>query len=42
MITTVADDITSDNIEDVYSQYFPEQNTELEATNRLRKIYWML
>ncbi len=37
MITTVADDITSDNIDDVYSQYFPEQNTELEAYQQIEK-----
>ena len=37
VITTVADDITSDNIEDVYSQYFPEQNTELEAYQQIEK-----
>ena len=32
VITTVAD-----NIEDVYSQYFPEQNTELEAYQQIEK-----
>ena len=37
VITTVADDITSDNIEDVYSQYFPEQNTELEAYQQIER-----
>lgn len=29
VITTVADDITSENIEEVYPQYFPEQNEEI-------------
>lgn len=31
VIKTVAEDITADNIEDVYNAYFPEQSTELEA-----------
>lgn len=30
VITTVADDITSENIDEVYPQYFPKQNTELQ------------
>lgn len=37
VITTVADDITSENIEDVYEQYFPAQNTELEAYQQIEK-----
>ena len=37
VITTVAEDITSDNIEDVYPQYFPEQNTELEAYQQIER-----
>lgn len=37
VITTVADDITSENIDDVYSQYFPAQNTELEAYQQIEK-----
>lgn len=37
VITTVADDITSENIEDVYPQYFPAQNTELEAYQQIEK-----
>lgn len=37
VITTVADDITSDNIEEVYPQYFPEQNTELEAYQQIER-----
>lgn len=37
VITTVADDITSENIDDVYSQYFPTQNTELEAYQQIEK-----
>ncbi|WP_294454377.1 RagB/SusD family nutrient uptake outer membrane protein [uncultured Bacteroides sp.] len=37
VITTVADDITSENIDDVYSQYFPSQNTELEVYKQIEK-----
>ena len=37
VITTVADDITSDNIDEVYPQYFPAQNTELEAYQQIEK-----
>ena len=37
VITTVADDITSENIEEVYEQYFPAQNTELEAYQQIEK-----
>lgn len=37
MITTVADDITSENIDEVYPQYFPKQNTELEAYQQIEK-----
>lgn len=37
IITTVADDITSENIDDVYSQYFPSQNTELEVYKQIEK-----
>ncbi len=31
VITGVAEDITSENIEEIYPQYFPDQKTELEA-----------
>lgn len=41
VITTVADDITSENIDEVYPQYFPKQNTELEAYQQIERIYWM-
>lgn len=37
VITTVADDITSENITEVYPQYFPEQNTELEVYQQIEK-----
>ena len=37
VITTVADDITSENIDEVYPQYFPEQNTELEAYQQIER-----
>lgn len=37
VITTVADDITSENIDEVYSQYFPSQNTELEVYQQIEK-----
>ena len=37
VITTVADDITSENIDEVYPQYFPKQNTELEAYQQIEK-----
>lgn len=37
VITTVADDINSENIEEVYPQYFPDQNTELEAYQQIEK-----
>lgn len=37
VITTVADDITSENIDEVYSQYFPSQNTELEVYRQIEK-----
>ncbi|MDL2247338.1 RagB/SusD family nutrient uptake outer membrane protein [Bacteroides sp. OttesenSCG-928-J23] len=31
LVTTVADDITSENIEEVYPQYFPQQSEEVEV-----------
>ena len=37
VITTVADEITSENIDEVYSQYFPSQNTELEVYRQIEK-----
>ena len=37
VITTVAYDITSENIDEVYPQYFPKQNTELEAYQQIEK-----
>lgn len=37
VITTIADDITAENIEEVYDQYFPPQNTELEAYQQIEK-----
>lgn len=37
VITTVAGDITSENIDEVYSQYFPSQNTELEVYRQIEK-----
>lgn len=37
VITTIAKDITADNIEEVYPSYFPEQNTELEAYQQIEK-----
>jgi len=37
VITTVADDITAENIEEVYDQYFPKQSTEQEAYEQVIK-----
>ena len=37
VITTQAGDITSENIEEVYPQYFPFQNTEEEAYLQIQK-----
>src|SRR5690606_33993855 len=38
VITTVAKDITSENIEEVYPTYFPEQNTEDEVYQQIEKV----
>lgn len=35
VITTVADDITSDNIGDIYDDYFPEQKTPVEVYKQI-------
>lgn len=37
VITTVAGDITSETIEEVYPQYFPSQNTEEEVYRQIEK-----
>ncbi|NGM61984.1 RagB/SusD family nutrient uptake outer membrane protein [Sphingobacterium sp. SGG-5] len=37
VVTTVADDITAENIEDVYDDYFPKQATEVEAYEQIVK-----
>ncbi len=37
VVTTVADDITAENIEDVYDDYFPKQATEVEAYEQIIK-----
>ncbi|WP_437920941.1 RagB/SusD family nutrient uptake outer membrane protein [Sphingobacterium sp. LRF_L2] len=37
LITTVARDITSENIEEVYDSYFPKQSTELEVYEQIEK-----
>ncbi len=37
VITEVGEDITSENIEAVYPQYFPQQNTEEEAYEQIEK-----
>ncbi len=37
VITTIAGDITSETIEDVYDDYFPAQNSELEAYQQIEK-----
>ncbi|MGO3108944.1 MAG: RagB/SusD family nutrient uptake outer membrane protein, partial [Sphingobacterium sp.] len=37
VITTIAGDITSETIGDVYDDYFPAQNTELEAYLQIEK-----
>lgn len=35
LITTIAGDITSETVEDVYPSYFPPQNTELEVYQQM-------
>jgi len=35
VITTMADDITAENIEDVYDQYFPEQTAEVDVYKQI-------
>lgn len=35
VVTTMADDITSENIEDVYDQYFPEQSAEIDVYKQI-------
>jgi hypothetical protein len=37
IITTIAGDITSETIEDVYPAYFPPQNTEIEVYEQIEK-----
>ncbi|MDR2293500.1 MAG: RagB/SusD family nutrient uptake outer membrane protein [Prevotellaceae bacterium] len=37
VITTIAPDITSETIGDVYADYFPPQNTELEVYKQIEK-----
>ncbi|MCD8176496.1 MAG: RagB/SusD family nutrient uptake outer membrane protein [Tannerellaceae bacterium] len=37
VITTVAGDITSDTIGEIYDEYFPEQNTELEVYQQIEE-----
>lgn len=37
LITTVARDITSENIEEVYPSYFPSQSSELEVYQQIEK-----
>ncbi len=37
LITTEAGDITAETIEEVYPQYFPKQNTELEIYQQIEK-----
>lgn len=37
VVTIVPDDITSENLEEVYPQYFPSQKTELEAYQQIEK-----
>lgn len=37
VITTVAGDITSENIGEIYDQYFPEQNEEIEVYRQIEK-----
>lgn len=37
LVTTVAGNITADNIEEVYPSYFPKQSTELEAYQAIEK-----
>lgn len=37
VVTTIADDITADNIDEVYNAYFPDQVTEEEAYKQIEK-----
>lgn len=37
VITYVGDDITSENIDEIYPQYFPKQNSELEAYQQIEE-----
>ena len=37
IVTTEAEDITSDNVDDVYSAYFPMQNSEEEVYRQIEK-----
>ena len=37
LVTTIAEDITADNIEEVYGAYFPDQATEEEAYRQIEK-----
>lgn len=37
VITTIAGDITADNIEEVYPSYFPKQNTQAEVYAQIEK-----
>ena len=37
VVTVVADDITADNLEDVYDDYFPDQKPEKEAYQQIEK-----
>lgn len=37
LITFVADDITAENIEETYPQYFPKQSTELEVYKQIEE-----
>ena len=37
LVTTIAEDITAENIEEVYGAYFPEQATEEEAYRQIEK-----
>lgn len=37
LITFVADDITSENIEEVYPQYFPKQSSELDVYKQIEQ-----
>lgn len=37
VVTTIGDDITADNIEDVYEQYFPSQTPEVDVYKQIEK-----